>query len=260
VKPQEVLVRLRLDKDGALVAQEESSKEPSKVNVPTREGLPSLFDNTTSETQNRIFDVLRTRQFDRGEVLFVAGDLVDRVYFVANGYVSLHVENEIGRDITVIVKTAGEMVQPESLSQQNYGCRGEAMASSTISYLPKSVFLDAMHDDPELALNVLRELSGALVKLEERVISYAGSWVVRRLAEMLFKLTLEGSPDPLGIRLPQGVTHDFLAGLVGSARETVTLQLAKLRKEGIVAQDGRAIIVTPRIKDYLAGARAGSGR
>jgi CRP/FNR family transcriptional regulator len=118
-----------------------------------------------------------------------------------------------------------------------------------------------MHDDPQLALNVVAELSRALHGLSERVASYAGSWAIRRLAEMLHKLMIEGEPDPLGVRLAQGVTHEFLAGLVGAARETITIQLSKLRKDGVIVQDGRAIIiVTPKLKAYLATPQTGGNR
>jgi CRP-like cAMP-binding protein len=94
-------------------------------------------------------------------LLFVAGNIADRACFVLSGYVSPLAENEIGRDITVVVNTRGETVHPESLVTQIYTCRAKTTADSTISYLPKSVFFEVMHGYPRLAMNVLSGMAVA---------------------------------------------------------------------------------------------------
>ena len=67
------------------------------------------------------------------------------------------------------------------------------------------------------------------------------------LAEFLLKaMTRWGIPDPRGVLIAAPFTHQEMASMIGSTRETVTLTLGDLRRRGILDVDRRRIVVLDR--------------
>jgi len=65
-----------------------------------------------------------------------------------------------------------------------------------------------------------------------------------RVREKLLQLARShGRVRPDGIRIALPLTHDLLARAVGSSRETVTLALRELRREGFVMRSGRSYLL-----------------
>jgi CRP-like cAMP-binding protein len=68
-----------------------------------------------------------------------------------------------------------------------------------------------------------------------------------RLAEFLLKAADRwGVPTPKGVLISAPITHLEIAQSIGSTRETVTLTLGALRREGLLDVAGRRLIVKDR--------------
>jgi Crp-like helix-turn-helix domain len=60
-----------------------------------------------------------------------------------------------------------------------------------------------------------------------------------------------------GTRIALKLTHEDLANLIGTARETVTIQLHKFEELGLIRREGRTLIVNrDRLRDYVHGKEA----
>jgi CRP-like cAMP-binding protein len=53
-----------------------------------------------------------------------------------------------------------------------------------------------------------------------------------------------GVEDARGTLVAIKITHQEMANLIGSTRETVSLTLSQFKREGLIAMDGRKVIVT----------------
>ena len=79
---------------------------------------------------------------------------------------------------------------------------------------------------------------------QESLRHFANVRHVERVREKLLQLArVHGRVGPGGVRLDLPLTHELLAEMVGSRRETVTFALADLQKEGFVAREGRTYVV-----------------
>ena len=66
-----------------------------------------------------------------------------------------------------------------------------------------------------------------------------------KLAELLLTLAKDfGVEDVRGSLIAIKITHQEMANLIGSTRETVSLTLSQFRKKNLVAMQGRKVIVT----------------
>ncbi len=82
---------------------------------------------------------------------------------------------------------------------------------------------------------------------EDRLASMLFRNVEARLAEFLVKAASRwGIPEPRGVLIAAPFTHQEMANMIGSTRETVTLTLGDLRKKGVIEIDRRRIVVLDR--------------
>jgi CRP/FNR family transcriptional regulator, cyclic AMP receptor protein len=106
------------------------------------------------------------------------------------------------------------------------------------------VELAALVADPETAHGLVAALAGALRERQESLAQFAAATHAERLAAKLIQLARKhGRVTPQGIRIDVPLTHQLLAESIGAARETVTVALRELRREGLIDREGRTYIV-----------------
>lgn len=92
---------------------------------------------------------------------------------------------------------------------------------------------------PGAAQYLLVGLAATAGQLQEAAATFANIHHAERVRQKLARDFGHVDSGP-GVRLDLALTHDLLAEMVGSARETVTRAVEELRREGFVARDGRA--------------------
>ncbi len=77
-------------------------------------------------------------------------------------------------------------------------------------------------------------------KVEQLIFKDVGS----KLAELLLRLGTEhGVENKKGLVLGLKITHQEMANLIGSTRETVSLTLSQFKRKGFIATEGRRVIL-----------------
>jgi CRP-like cAMP-binding protein len=85
-------------------------------------------------------------------------------------------------------------------------------------------------------LRISEQVSDALTLLDD----FRGRDVASRLARVLVRFSKQyGVPTERGVRIELPVTHQDLANMIGTARETVSRNMARFRQQGYV-KDGHA--------------------
>ena len=66
-----------------------------------------------------------------------------------------------------------------------------------------------------------------------------------KLAELLLRLGTEyGVDDARGTLVALKITHQEMANLIGSTRETVSLTLSQFKRKGLISTEGRRVILS----------------
>ena len=121
---------------------------------------------------------------------------------------------------------------------------------------------------PGVAATLFRGLGTALRLRQDATSYFANVHHVDRVRQKLVQLAREfGRVNPDGIRIELPLTHDLLAEMVGSARETVTRGLDELQRNGFVAREGHTytLLIPPEALELpgeispAAAADPGSG-
>jgi len=187
--------------------------------------------------------------YPKGHVLFSAGEIADRVYLIESGWVKIYRLSADGRRVTVgSMRSPGEMMGlAETLWGGERTCFAGAINNVSLVTLSKNKFEELLFQQPLLAIKVAK-LLGARMREAESIIHEMVCWQAPgRLAMMLLKIGEKcGQESNKGIKINLPLTHEEIACMVGTSRQTVTSLLNTFKQEKSIILEGREInIVNP---------------
>ncbi|HEX5469441.1 MAG TPA: Crp/Fnr family transcriptional regulator [Gaiellaceae bacterium] len=170
-----------------------------------------------------------------------------RALVVESGFVVVHASVPSARQVVVAEAGPGSIVLPPRDGEHLH-----ALTDSWVTVLPLDL-LERLLAIPSVATGLFRSLGTALRLRQDATRYYGSVRHVDRVREKLLQLAQEfGKVDLDGIRLDFPVTHDLLAEMVASARETVTRSLDELERSGLLVRDGHSyrLRVSPEELDH----------
>ncbi len=122
-----------------------------------------------------------------------------------------------------------------------------ALEDTEIWQVSMADFRRMLIENPQLPLRLIRILGGILRETNNAIQNLVFRGVSSRLARFLLRQAAEwGKQGPNGIVIPLPLTHEDVANLIGSSRQTVTSTLRRFEQDGIILINRKYII----IKDY----------
>ncbi len=197
----------------------------------------SIFKGLPEEDLKRLAEIALPKRYEKGAVIFSAGEEARGFYLVAEGLVKIYRLSSRGRQQILHVLGPGEVFAEAALfSGSRYPAWAETLAPSEILFFPRKAFLDLIRRRPELALNMLAVLSLRLRSMAALVDSLSLKEVPERLAAYLLYLKENRGPE-FELEIPKGE----LAALLGTVPETLSRVLTRLSEEGLIEVSGRHI-------------------
>ncbi|UOE53460.1 Crp/Fnr family transcriptional regulator [Cytobacillus oceanisediminis] len=168
------------------------------------------------------------------------------LYLIKSGKVRLYRLTESGKEFTVdILETGHVFGEIGTFTTGSENLYAEAWEDSVICRIDRVQFEKIIRENPSISLKLLELISSRLKEVEELLEYMAYSSARKRLLFLLNKLTekfgnkLSKSSPGDWIALDIHITHQELAMMMGSIRETVSALLNELNAEGIVRKAGR---------------------
>jgi CRP/FNR family transcriptional regulator len=149
-----------------------------------------------------------------------------------------------GREILITILQAGSIWSDRAVLNGYWrDVFIEAMDQSDIVTIDNAAFEDFIRSRPEIVssfmVRISEQVSDALTLLDD----FRGRDVASRLASVLIRFSKQyGVPTDNGVRIDLPVTHQDLANMIGTARETVSRNMGRFRKKGMVREaEGHAL-------------------
>jgi CRP/FNR family transcriptional regulator len=204
-----------------------------------------IFQEATEEGLTEHEHLFTMCEMPRGTRVFDAGDTERLIYFVKRGAVRIVRETADGKEVTVALLGPGDLFGEESLFDDGGRTTHAVVVEDALLCTSRADDLfGLLSRDPVLALNVAKVLSERLDDARTTMEDLAYARVGDRIEHLYRKLAAEhGVAVDGGLRVDVRLTHADIASLVGSTRETVSLELAKLVERGRLRHAGRAIVV-----------------
>ncbi len=203
----------------------------------------NLFTGMSSEEMGELATKTRMESVSKKTPIFFPGDPSQQVYLLKEGRVKISRLSEEGREVTIALLEPGEIFgELEVLGDAPRDTLAEALDDSKVCVVRKDLFLHMLSQKPELSFRLTKLIGFRMRKIESRVEDLVFKDVPARLAHLLLDLAKKyGKETPEGISLKIKITHQEIANLIGSIRETVSAILGDFKREGWIAFEGRQI-------------------
>ncbi len=205
-----------------------------------------FFRALTPERLDRVRPLLLMKRFERQKALFFAGKPADYLWVVQTGEVRLYKSSADGRLATLESLHPGEAFGAISaLGRDQYPASAEAVTDGSAWCLPRNVVFTLLRDEPQIAVEVLRIVSGRLHQAHERMRSFAHDPAPARLASALLDAARGGEAR---------VTRRALAETAGTTVETAIRVLRRFEREGLIRGSvGRVAVLDAEALRRMSG-------
>lgn len=199
---------------------------------------PALFSEFTDEEYVQL-DGLMHKEISFGDYIYFEANQHPNIYFIKTGMVRLGYLDNQGNKIVKDILRPGEFFGQVSLQKENLnGEFAQAVKSGvSICYFTLDKFNSLLSNHPKLAMKYTRMSGYRIRKFENRLENLLRNDVKTRLKIFLDQLLaeLKDSARRIGreVRVPNYLTHEEVAQLIGTSRQTVTTLLSTLKEENI---------------------------
>jgi CRP/FNR family transcriptional regulator, cyclic AMP receptor protein len=200
----------------------------------------STFSPDCTRTIESLAGRLHDQVWDQHQLILDPEARADRIHLVKTGAVRVFQISPEGRELTTAILRPGQLLGTAALA--GVGVRAsfaEALEPQTcVCDATADEFLRMMSAHPLLAAKIMVALARQALRLEQQLEQLAFQEVPVRLAQALVQLAEDNAGE-----LPPNITHESLAKLISSTRETVSKTLGQFAEEGLVELGYRRIRV-----------------
>lgn len=216
------------------------------------EFVSGMLQQLKQETLQKLRDASREIKILKGDILFAEGKLPASVYFLLSGKMKLYTTDQQGREQIVHLASSGDLMGYRAvLGGDSFSCSASALEDSIVLNVPKATFLNVLDADAEFSFAVIRLLTQELRDAEHHLAGLARKPVRERIGEVLLILGDKFGYEADGETINVSLSREEIAGLVGTATETVIRMLHAMQEEGLLQTQGKKIRLTN--KRGLAG-------
>jgi CRP/FNR family transcriptional regulator, cyclic AMP receptor protein len=183
---------------------------------------------------------------------------LQKLYFIKEGYVKIGQVDEEGNDLVMDILLPGDVFGQFTLERQNMpGAYAQAYKDS-IKLCAFSItdFEQLLNARPDLAIQFSKKIGHKLRKIESRIINLLQKDVRSRLLYFFYSLIQDRGTDLNALTLTNYFTHEDIARLTATSRQTVTTLVNQFEEEGIIALDRKNIRILD-LKKLQKETRAG---
>tara|TARA_X000000368_G_scaffold398747_1_gene369086 strand:- start:189 stop:872 length:684 start_codon:yes stop_codon:yes gene_type:complete len=205
----------------------------------------SIFWDLKSEELGYIAEKMVARHYDNGNYIFLEDSDGEQCFFVLEGSVKVTRLSKDGREVILAMLNEGDFFGEMSLLDgESRSANVIALEKTEVLTLDRRDFLDVVNDYPQIAVQLLKELAGRLRKSDRQIASLSLSDAEKRIALCIIRFADEQGVIQNGkVSIPKTPIQQDIANMAGTSRETVSRALSILEKEGLIARNGRELMI-----------------
>ena len=166
------------------------------------------------------------------------------VYLIVTGLVRATAFSAAGRQVTYREIPAGDWFGDFSaIDGHTRSADVVAVKETLVATMSPAVFRRLIHEHPSVCDHMLLRLVTSVRELTERVFEFSTLGVQNRVHAELLRLARQSGILKNRARIEPAPKHAELAAQVSTYREQVTREISRMVKQGLLARDGRALIV-----------------
>jgi CRP/FNR family cyclic AMP-dependent transcriptional regulator len=215
----------------------------SCVTCPVRE--EHLFCNLPSPVLQKLNEIKSTAVYPKSAMLFIEGQQPRGVFVLCAGKVKLSTSSKEGKTIITKLSDPGDILGLNAtVSNRPYEVTAEMVEPGQANFIARDAFLQFLRENGEVAVRVAEQLSRNYYTAYEEIRTLG---LTNSPAEKLAKLLLTWSADSKGAangtQLKLTLTHEEIAEMIGTTRETVSRLFSEFKKKQLLQVKGTSLTI-----------------
>lgn len=214
--------------------------------------LPEAQICTISEHKNLI-------SHRKGQILYNEGTKPLGIFCINAGVVKVYKTASNGKEQIIHLAKKGDFLGYAALlGEENYSNSSMIVEDAKICFIPKEAFMNSLLSNMQFLRRITKSLSHEIGIMEGKLTDATQKSIRERLAFVLLQLGnsygVEGGDSQ---RIDLILSREEIAGIVGTATESVIRLLSEFKKDNLIELDGKKIIIKDkrglaRLSDFYA--------
>ncbi|WP_343348677.1 Crp/Fnr family transcriptional regulator [Terrisporobacter petrolearius] len=204
-----------------------------------------VFKNIKEESKVNLEKIFKTRKLSKKEILFYERDMVDKIYFIKEGKISLFKINESGERKIIFILPKGQMINDIFIDEKKTSAvTCEAFEKSILLECSSKDFMNIMENDFILTKNVLNHLQNINRRLYRQLKNSISIRMDKKLAAKLYRMGREfGVEKDEWTLINANLTITYIADMLGCKRETLSRSMKVLQDENLVKIENKKVYI-----------------
>ena len=219
--------------------------DPTLMTAQTADFLASvpMFSGLQRDELLKFAELTRERTYPKGSVILFQGDPGDSLYVLRQGRAKVVLIGEDGREVILgVLEPGAHFGELALIDDQPRSAHVIAMEDSQLLILRREDFRRRVEANPSVAWALLTELSRRLRRADQKI----GGLVLLDVPGRISRLLLDLSAESSNATIEKPLTHQTIAQMIGSSRETVSRAMKEFQEEGLIRVERRRIAVANR--------------
>ena len=217
--------------------------------------LVPLFASLNDDELDVIVRLSSNVKYPKNKIIFIENEEGNELYIILKGSIKVSKISEGGEEMILAILKEGDFFGDMSLLDgKPRSATVTSNEDSILMLISGKSFEKVIEKHPRIALKLLRELTLRLRKADNLIGNLAFLNVTGRIAGILLQFAEEyGQKTEEGVFIKSRPTHQAIANMVGSSRETVTRVLKQLEDKKYISMSGKDITILDKenIKDFF---------
>jgi CRP/FNR family transcriptional regulator, cyclic AMP receptor protein len=220
-----------------------TSTQAERIDKLAYLSMVEIFQDLSKPEMEHIDRVTTMVTTPKGRVFYSPGENAEVLFLLKKGTVDIYRISPEGKKLITSQLGTGSVFGKMNILGQRMGeAYAEATSECLICVMSRSDVEQLLLKDPRIAMRLAQSLGNRLSEAEARLEDMAFKSVSARIASLLLRLA--DDRDWRGRRVVAGLTHQQIAEIIGSYRETVTVTLNEFRTAGYVDLGRRKVVLT----------------
>ena len=204
-----------------------------------------LFCNLSTSAVKDLEAIKYSTAYPKGAVLFVEGQAPRGVFILCKGRTKLSICSSDGKTLILKIAEPGEVLGlSATVSGKPYELTAETLDPCQVNFVKRDDFLRYLREHNEVTLRVAEQLSDkyntACHEIRSLGLSHSAA---EKLAKLLLEWSDKNGDSKTPGRMKLALTHEEIAQMIGTSRETVTRLFADFKKRQINALKGSTLTI-----------------
>jgi CRP/FNR family transcriptional regulator len=216
----------------------------------------AFFSDLPEDDLNGLSAMRRVRSFAKRSTIFMQGAAPTGVFVLSRGKVKLTACSAGGKTIILHIAGEGEVLGLSAVvGSTDHETSAVALDDCEMVFFQSADFLRLLAGSPAACLSAARHLARNCHAAYTQICSLGLSdSVFDKVGELLLSWAASNSEAKTAL-IENFLTHEEIAGMIGSSRETVTRTLRTFRERGLITINGRELVIEDlgRLRSSIRG-------